>query len=185
VLLSDIDIAHALAVGTIGIAPWHVDMLQSASVEVRLGKEFAFYRPSDVPLDPLDLQLEDCTDTRVLSPGEFIDLQPGQSALGHTEEIIHLNGEFAARVEGKSSLGRCFLVIHSTAGFIDPGFHGQITLEITNSNCRPIRLTPGMRIAQIGIFRVSQPVNLLYGETVLGSHYQGQIGVVLPKSLRP
>jgi dCTP deaminase len=186
VLLSDIDIAHELAVGTLSIAPWHMDMLQPASVELHLGKQFVFYKPSDIPLDPLNLQLDEMIDNiNLMNPGEYVDLQPGQCVLAHTEEIIKLSGDLAARVEGKSSLGRLFLLVHATAGFIDPGFHGQLTLEISNPNCRPIRLTPGMRIAQLGIFRMSSPANLLYGETVLGSHYQGQIGVVLPKSLRP
>lgn len=185
-LLADVDIIHALAVNDISIAPWYADMLQAASVEVRLGKELVSYRSSDVPLDPIQLELgPDDVETRVLQPGEVLDLYPGQSILGHTEEIIKLSAQYAARVEGKSTLGREFLQVHSTAGFIDPGFHGQLTLEISNLLQRPIRLTPGMRIAQVGFFRTSQAANLLYGDTVLGSHYQGQMGVTLPKPLRP
>lgn len=181
VLLSDLDIRAALGTDIV-IDGFEDDMLQPASVELRLGEQFALYDASTDVLDPIHLDAENLNLT-IASGIKRVQLAPGQFILGHTAEVVRLSGSIAARVEGKSTLGRLGLMVHSTAGFIDPGFHGQITLEIKNINSRPIRLYAGMRIAQLGFYRIN-PVERPYGSAGLGSHYQAQLGVGMPRALR-
>lgn len=184
-LLSDVDIERAIETGDLGITPFEPSMLQPASVELRLGDEFVtFCALNNEPLNPLSFLEADLGATRITGANSII-LMPGDSVLGHTREMISLSGRIGARVEGKSSLGRHFMLVHSTAGFIDPGFEGQITLEISNLNRRPLVLTAGMRIAQIAFERLSSHVGVAYGSFAIGSHYQRAKGVGLPQPLRP
>lgn len=184
-LLSDVDIERAIELHDLGIEPFDQAMIQAASVELRLGDEFVTYSPlNSEPLDPLSFLEADLGATRMSGVKQIL-LLPGESVLGHTQETVSLGGRMGARVEGKSSLGRHFLLVHSTAGFIDPGFHGQITLEMTNLSSRPLCLTAGMRIAQIAFEWLSSHVGVPYGSFALGSHYQGARGVGLPQPLRP
>ena len=176
-LMSDEDIRAARHIGWIDIEPYDPDMLQPASIDVRLGDHFMEYiipiNPDGVtPIDPE----EDNTSlysTSIVPEGGAILLWPGQFMLAHTMETITLGNKHAARLDGRSSYGRLGLIVHSTAGFIDPGFTGQITLELSNLAPRPIVLRPGMRVAQICFTPMISPARYPYGIRE-GSKYQGQ-----------
>lgn len=175
-LLSDNDLLHAMASGELKVAPFHDEALQPASIDVRLGDElrvFENHRHSTIdPLAPAD----DLTRVVQMTSRSPFVLHPGEFVLAHTCQRIELGPDLAARVEGRSSLGRLGLLIHSTAGFIDPGFRGQVTLELSNASTLPILLRPGMGIGQLCVFRLSSPAARPYGSPDLGSRYQGQAG---------
>ena len=175
-VLSDHDIKIELAEGRIVIDPLGEGLVQPASVDLRLGSDFRVFRNSNhVAIDPLTHQ-PDLTEQITVGEGDAFVLHPGQFALGTTLERVALPADILAKLEGKSSLGRLGLMIHSTAGYIDPGWDGQITLELSNVASLPILLHPGMRIGQISFERMSSPVDVPYGAPELGSHYQGQRG---------
>ncbi len=176
-LLSDGDLRSAIGAGWLEIDPLDMGAIQPSSVDVRLDHRFRrFVNHTYTHIDPLAeqdgltelVELEQDDDTFILHPGEF--------ALGSTVEQIGLADTLAGRFEGKSSLGRLGLVTHSTAGFVDPGFSGQITLELSNVNTLPIKLYPGMKIGQLCVFRLSSPAEIPYGDPVRGSRYNGQDG---------
>lgn len=175
-LLSDTDIRTAIHDDRIRIHPYDASMVQPSSIDVRLDRDFRVFENHQYAcIDPAEEQ-ENLT--RLIRPEDdepFI-LHPGQFALASTYEVIDLAGDLAARLEGKSSLGRLGLVVHSTAGFIDPGFKGSVTLELSNLATLPIKLWPGMKIGQLCLFRLSSPVANLYGNARYGSRYQGQRG---------
>jgi dCTP deaminase len=175
VVLSDRDIRAAIAAGEIGIEPFDPRCLQPASVDIRLDARFRVFRSSRHPYIDLANVAEDITELVDATDGPFI-LHPGEFVLGSTRERIRLADGLVSRVEGKSSLGRLGLLIHSTAGFIDPGWDGQIALELSNVNTIPITLYPGMRIGQLSFFRLTSPAERPYGSPELGSSYQGQSG---------
>jgi len=163
VVLSDRDIRAAIAAGRIGIDPFDPKCVQPASVDIRLDHRFRVFRSSRhafIDLPPMT--------PFILHPNEFV--------LGSTRERIRLPDDMVSRVEGKSSLGRLGLLIHSTAGFIDPAWDGHITLELSNVNTIPITLYAGMRIGQLSFFPLSTPAEHPYGSPELGSSYQGQTG---------
>lgn len=175
-VLSDRDITAEVSAGRVTISPWEPELIQPSSVDVRLDRFFrVFENHRHAVIDPA----RDQSDlTREVSPAgddPFI-LHPGEFVLGATYEKVALPDDIAARLEGKSSLGRLGLLTHSTAGFIDPGFEGHITLELSNVATLPILLYPGMRIGQLCFFRLSSPAEHPYGSSVAGSHYQGQRG---------
>jgi len=175
-MLSDREILTAVENGQVSIDPWDPQMLQPASVDVRLDRffrVFANYRYSCI--DPAQEQA-DLTHLVEVPAGEPFVLHPGAFVLGSTHELISIGDSIAARVEGKSSLGRLGLLTHATAGFIDPGFSGHITLELANVATLPITLWPGMKVGQLCFFEMSSPVLHPYGSEELGSHYQGQRG---------
>jgi dCTP deaminase len=175
-LLSDRDIKAELAAGRVAIEPYDAALIQPSSVDVRLDRYFrVFNNQRYTHIDPA-LQQDDLTEL-VEPPGEdpFV-LHPGEFVLGSTLEIVTLPDVLAGRLEGKSSLGRLGLLTHSTAGFIDPGFTGHITLELSNVANLPITLWPGMKIGQLCLFRLSSPSEHPYGSAVYGSRYQGQRG---------
>jgi dCTP deaminase len=178
-ILSDRDIRARLQSGDLRIAPLKDEALQiqPASVDLRLGHEFLFYVKGRVPyLDPLDRQSIDAAVERtVVLEGDALVLEPGAFTLGTTIEEVALPDDLVARVDGRSSVGRLAVVVHATAGFIDPGFVGQITLELSNIGPLPVKLYPGMRIAQVAFYPMSSPAERPYGEQ-RGSHYQGQRG---------
>ena len=176
-LLSDRDIRAEIAAGRVGLDPFDVTLLQPSSVDLRLDRHFrTFNNHAYTHIDPA-LQQDDLT-RMVEPPGpdEAFVLHPGEFVLGSTYEVISLPDDIAGRLEGKSSLGRLGLLTHSTAGFIDPGFSGHVTLELSNVANLPIRLWPGMKVGQLCLFRLSSPAEHPYGSPVYGSRYQGQRG---------
>ena len=175
-LLSDIDIEDFIDAGEISITPYDRSLLQPSSIDVRLGLQFRIFNSHRYThIDPAQQQDELTTLVELSSFGCFI-LHPGEFALASTKETITLPDTVAARLEGKSSLGRLGLMTHSTAGFIDPGFSGQITLELSNVSNLPIKLYPGMRIGQVCFFQLYSPVKHPYGDECLSSKYQNQRG---------
>jgi dCTP deaminase len=178
-ILSDRDIRARLAQGDLSIGPLADEALQiqPASVDLRLGREFLVYHPTRVScLDPREPgSIADAMD-RVLVEGEraFV-LNPREFALGTTEERVRVPADLVGVVDGRSSVGRLAVVVHATAGFIDPGFEGQITLELSNIGSLPVKLYPGMRIAQISLHGLSSPAEQPYGSG-RGSQYNHQTG---------
>ena len=174
-ILSDGTIREAIAAGRIGIDPLLDDGIQPSSVDVRLGGAFRVFANHRYPY--IDVRQDQPELTELVEAGEepFV-LHPGEFVLGSTLERITLPSDIVARLEGKSSLARLGLVIHSTAGFIDAGFSGEVTLELSNVATLPILLYPGMRIAQLAFFPLDRPAERPYGTPELGSKYQGQSG---------
>jgi dCTP deaminase len=176
VLLSDRDIRAEIDDKRVLLEPFDQDMIQPSSVDVRLDRFFRVFENHRYPhIDPAADQPDL---TRLVEPeaDEPFILHPGEFVLGSTYEAVTLPDDVAARLEGKSSLGRLGLLTHSTAGFIDPGFSGHVTLELSNVATLPIKLWPGMKIGQLCFFRLSSPAESPYGSARSGSHYQGQRG---------
>jgi dCTP deaminase len=181
-VLSDRSIRLEMESGRVVIDPCDLDDLQPSSVDVHLGNDFRVFRNSRYAfIDPNQAQ-PDLTELIEASSVDPFVLHPGEFALGATLERIKLPDDLLGRLEGKSSLGRLGLMIHSTAGYVDPGWDGYLTLELSNVANLPILLTPGMKIGQISFNRMSTPVDRPYGTPGLGSHYQGQKG---PTPSRP
>lgn len=175
-LLSDRDIAKSIDEGRIKLTPLETDLIQPASIDVRLDRFFALFDNHRYSvIDPAVSQ--PCLTRKIQTHGDepFV-LHPGEFVLGSTYERVCLADDIAARLEGKSSLGRLGLLTHSTAGFIDPGFDGHVTLELSNTATMPILLYPGMKIGQLCFFTLSSPAEHPYGSSAAGSHYQGQRG---------
>ncbi len=183
-LLSDRDIRKEIESGRVGIEPFQADMVQPSSVDVRIDRYFRVFENHRYPhIDPAEEQAEltrlvepDGADPFILHPGEFV--------LASTYEVVTLPDDVAARLEGKSSLGRLGLLTHSTAGFIDAGFSGHVTLELSNMATLPIKLWPGMKIGQLCFFRLSSPAEAPYGSGATGSRYQGQRGPTPSRSFQ-
>ena len=181
-LLSDRDIQSEIAAGRVQLDPFDAAMVQPSSVDVRLDRYFRVFENHRYPhIDPAQEQPEL---TRMVEPtgDEPFILHPGEFALASTYEVVTLPDDVAGRLEGKSSLGRLGLLTHSTAGFIDPGFSGHVTLELSNVATLPIKLWPGMKIGQLCLFRLSSPAEHPYGSEKYGSRYQGQRGPTPSKS---
>ena len=181
-LLSDRDILAELDSGRVQLEPLTRDMIQPSSIDVRLDKFFRVFDNHKYPhIDPAADQSDLTREVEVNSDETFV-LHPGEFVLGSTYEIVTLPDDIAARLEGKSSLGRLGLLTHSTAGFIDPGFSGHVTLELANVATLPIKLYPGMKIGQLCFFRLSSAADNPYGSEKYGSRYQGQRGPTPSKS---
>ena len=175
-LLSDRDIHLAVANGDIALDPWEPAMVQPSSIDVRLDKFFRVFENHRYPsIDP-SVEQPDLTRMIEVDPDEPFVLHPGEFVLGSTFEQVTLGASIAARLEGKSSLGRLGLLTHSTAGFIDPGFSGHVTLELSNMATLPVKLWPGMKIGQLCFFQLTSPAEHPYGSVQYGSRYQGQRG---------
>jgi len=175
-LLPDRDLKAAIGQGRMGLSPYDEAMVQPSSIDVRLDRYFrVFANHRYTHIDPAVAQ-EDLTEQVEPDGDEAFILHPGEFVLGSTLEVITLGDDLAARLEGKSSLGRLGLLTHSTAGFIDPGFSGHVTLELSNVANLPIRLYPGMKIGQVCVLRLSSPAEHPYGSSVYGSRYQDQRG---------
>jgi dCTP deaminase len=175
-LLSDRDIRAEVAADRLKLEPWEPDLVQPSSIDVRLDRFFRVFNNSQYThIDPAVQQDELTSLVEPEDENPFV-LHPGEFVLGSTLEIVTLPDDLAGRLEGKSSLGRLGLLTHSTAGFIDPGFSGHITLELSNVANLPITLWPGMKIGQLCLFRLSSPAEHPYGSAVYGSRYQGQRG---------
>ena len=175
-VLSDRDIRAHVAAGRIGIDPFDPRCVQPASVDIRLDHRFRVFRSSRHAYIDLAKPLDDITELVEVKKDERFILHPGEFVLGSTLEVVTLPDDLAGRLEGKSSLGRLGLLTHSTAGFIDPGFSGHITLELSNVANLPITLWPGMKIGQLCLFRLSSAAEHPYGSAKYGSRYQGQRG---------
>jgi dCTP deaminase len=175
-LLSDRDLKAALAEGRMGLEPYDEAMVQPSSVDVRLDRYFrVFANHRYTHIDPAVAQ-DDLTELLEPDGEEPFILHPGEFVLGSTLEVISLGHDLAARLEGKSSLGRLGLLTHSTAGFIDPGFSGHVTLELSNVANLPIKLYPGMKIGQICVLQLTSAAEHPYGSSIYGSRYQDQRG---------
>lgn len=181
-LLSDRDILRQVESGRVTLTPWDASLVQPSSIDVRLDRYFRIFENHRYAV--IDPAAEQSDLTRLVSPAgddPFV-LHPGEFVLGATYEYVTLPDDIAARLEGKSSLGRLGLLTHSTAGFIDPGFNGHITLELSNMSTLPLKLYPGMKVGQLCFFQLSSPAANPYGSKTTGSHYQGQRGPTASRS---
>lgn len=175
-LLADYDVHRAQKAGELELTPWNLANLGPASYDVTLAAPFRRFRSGLGGIDLADVpegHTELVTEQRDQDGRACIVLAPGDFILATTEEVLRLGANLAARVEGRSSLGRLGIVVHATAGFIDPGFCGQVTLEICNLSPVQMTLRPGMRVAQLGFYRMSRTTHQQYGAA---GHYQGQLG---------
>lgn len=175
-LLSDKDIIAQIDAKRVLVEPYDAKMIQPSSVDVRLDKFFRVFE--NHKYEVIDPSKEQPELTREIEVGndDFFILHPGEFVLASTYEVITLPDDIAGRLEGKSSLGRLGLLTHSTAGFIDPGFSGHITLELSNVANLPVKLFPGMKIGQLCLFKLTSPAEHPYGSAIYGSRYQGQRG---------
>jgi dCTP deaminase len=181
-LLSDRDIRAEVAAERLILEPWDQDLIQPSSIDVRLDRFFRVFENHRYP--HIDPAVEQPDLTRLVEPegDDCFILHPGEFVLASTYEVISLPDDMASRLEGKSSLGRLGLLTHSTAGFIDPGFSGHVTLELSNVATLPIKLWPGMKIGQLCLFRLTSPAEFPYGSQQHGSRYQGQRGPTASRS---
>ena len=184
VLLSDRDIHLELESGRVVLDPFEPAMVQPSSVDVRLDRYFRLFDNHKYPVIDPSIDQPDLTRLVEVDPDEAFVLHPGEFVLGSSYEQVTLPDDVAARLEGKSSLGRLGLLTHSTAGFIDPGFSGHVTLELSNVATLPIQLWPGMKIGQLCFFRLSSPAEHPYGTGPNGSRYQGQRGPTASRSFQ-
>ncbi|MFO7278882.1 MAG: dCTP deaminase [Thermoanaerobacterales bacterium] len=175
-ILSDRTIREQLAAGRIAIEPLDESCVQPSSVDLRLDKLFRVFLNHTMSVIDVKRDLSDLTQEVEIAEGDAFILHPGEFVLGSTYERITLPDDIVARIEGKSSLGRLGLLIHSTAGFIDAGFSGHITLELSNVANLPITLYPGMKIGQVSFLQMTTPADVPYGSKAVGSKYQGQRG---------
>jgi dCTP deaminase len=183
-LLSDRDIRAELDSGRIGLDPLDHDMVQPSSVDVRLDRFFRLFDNHKYPFIDTAADQPDLTHLMEVDADQPFILHPGEFVLGYTFELVTLPDDVAARLEGKSSLGRLGLLTHSTAGFVDPGFSGHVTLELSNVATLPIKLWPGMNIGQLCFIRTTSPVESPYGSGQYGSRYQGQRGPTASRSFQ-
>lgn len=182
VLLSDRDIRAELEAGRVQLDPYVPEMIQPSSIDVRLDRWFRLFdNHKYAVIDPAEDQ-PDLTRLVEVDPEEPFVLHPGEFVLGATYEKVTLPDDVAARLEGKSSLGRLGLLTHSTAGFIDPGFSGHVTLELSNMATLPIKLWPGSKVGQLCFFRLSSPADFPYGTGDHKNRYQGQRGPTASRS---
>ncbi len=184
VLISDRDIRAEIDAKRIVLDPYDPTMVQPSSVDVRIDRLFRLFdNHKYAHIDPAEDQ-PDLTRLVEVAPDEPFILHPGEFVLGSTYEAVTLPDDIAARLEGKSSLGRLGLLTHSTAGFIDPGFSGHVTLELSNVATLPIKLWPGMKIGQLCFFQLSSPAEHPYGSSGYGNRYQGQRGPTASRSFQ-
>lgn len=175
-ILSDRSIRSAISEGRIVIDPFDAAMIQPSSIDLRVDRYFRVFENHRYPfIDPKQNQLDLTTQVETEAADPFM-LHPGEFVLGSTLESVRLGDDIVARLEGKSSLGRLGLLIHSTAGFVDPGFEGHLTLELSNVANLPIAIYPGMKIGQLSFYELSSPAESPYGTKRAGSKYQGQRG---------
>jgi len=173
-VLSDGTIVRLVEEGRIRIEPWDPSLVQPASVDLRLGDTFRVFDNHRIAAIDLRERPENLTSEVRIEPGEPFVIHPGEFCLGRTLEWVELPDDVVARIEGKSSLGRLGLIVHATAGFCDPGWRGTLTLELNNLTRVPIKLYPGLLIAQLSFMTLDRPAQRPYGSAELGSHYQGQ-----------
>ena len=173
-VLSDGTIRRLVEEGKIKIDPWDAARIQPASVDLRLGDSFRVFNNHQVTAIDLRKPPENLTDEVIVAEGEAFVIHPGEFCLARTLEWVEIPNDLVARIEGKSSLGRLGLIVHATAGFCDPGWKGTLTLELANLTRIPIKLWPGLLIAQLSFMTLDKAAEVPYGSDKLGSHYQGQ-----------
>jgi dCTP deaminase len=181
-LLSDRDIGAEIKSGRVKVDPFEPKMIQPSSVDVRLDRFFRVFENHKYEVIDPSIEQSELTREVAVAPDDFFILHPGEFVLASTYEVITLPDDIAGRLEGKSSLGRLGLLTHSTAGFIDPGFSGHITLELSNVANLPVKLYPGMKIGQLCLIKLSSSAEHPYGSALYGSRYQGQRGPTPSKS---
>ncbi len=175
-ILSDRDIRDEIAAGRISIEPFEQAAVQPASVDLHVDRFFRVFHNARHPFIDVKKPMEDLTEMVEVKEEEPFILHPGEFVLGSTIEYVRLPNDLVARLEGKSSLGRLGLLIHSTAGFVDCGYEGHLTLELSNVANLPITVYPKMKIGQISFFRMTSDAEFPYGSPEIGSKYQGQRG---------
>ena len=175
-ILSDRSIAEALATGRLVVEPIGEDALQPASLDIRLDRDFRVFRHHRRAYIDVREPVDDLTEVETVANDEPFVLHPGEFVLGSTLERVKLGEDLVARVEGKSSLGRLGLLVHATAGYVDPGWDGHLTMELSNGSNLPVRLYYGMKIGQLSFANLSTPADRPYGSPLLRSKYQGQTG---------
>jgi len=176
VVLSDRTIRRLLEEGRIRIDPYDESLVQPSSVDVRVDRFFRVFHNARYPFIDVKEPQEELTELVEIADDQPFILHPGEFVLGSTLERLQLPDDLVARLEGKSSLGRLGLLIHSTAGFVDPGWDGHVTLELSNVANLPITIYYGMKIGQLSFVQLSEPAERPYGTDALGSKYQGQQG---------
>ena len=184
-VLSDGTIRRLVEDGRIVIKPWNPELVQPASIDLRLGDSFRVFHNHRA--EAIDLRAgppAGLTEQVAVDGEEGFVIHPGEFCLGRTEEWVELPEDVVARIEGKSSLGRLGLIVHATAGFIDPGWKGTLTLELNNLTRVPIKLYPGNLIAQLSFMALDKPAERPYGSAELGSHYQGQVAATESRYMR-
>ena len=174
-VLSDGTIRELIERGRIRIDPWDPALVQPASVDLRLGDSFRVFHNHRAPAIDLRDPPGNLTEEVAVDPADSFVIHPGEFCLGRTLEWVELPDDIVARIEGKSSLGRLGLIVHATAGFCDPGWRGTLTLELNNLTRVPIKLYPGLLIAQLSFMTLDRAAQRPYGSPELGSHYQGQM----------
>jgi dCTP deaminase len=174
-VLSDGTIRRLVAEGHVRVDPWDESMVQPASIDLRLGTSFRVFHNHRISAIDLAEPPKNLTELVEIGDADSFVIHPGEFVLGRTQEHVELPNDIVARIEGKSSLGRLGLIVHATAGFVDPGFKGTLTLEITNLTRVPIILWPGKPIAQLSFMALDRPAERPYGHPELGSHYHGQV----------
>ena len=175
-ILSDRTLREEIAAGRIVLDPFEPANVQPSSIDLRVDRYFRVFRNHTSRVIDVKLNQEDLTELVEIADDDCFILHPGEFVLGSTAERVSVPDDLVARIEGKSSLGRLGLLIHSTAGFIDPGFDGHITLELANVANLPITIYPGMKIGQVSFLRMTTSADHPYGSSALGSKYQGQRG---------
>jgi dCTP deaminase len=175
-ILSDRTIREEIAAGRIVVEPFDDACIQPSSIDLHVDREFRVFQNNRYPYIDVMKEQPDLTELVEVDEGESFILHPGEFVLGSTLERVALPDDLVARVEGKSSLGRLGLLIHSTAGYVDPGWDGYLTLELSNVANLPITIYPGMKIGQISFFRLTTPADVPYGSKGIRSKYQGQRG---------
>ena len=183
-VLSDGTIRRLVEEGRIVIDPWDESLVQPASVDLRLGDSFRVFHNHRVTAIDLRDPPRNLTEEVEISDEAPFAIHPGEFVLGRTLESVALPDDVVARIEGKSSIGRLGLIVHATAGFVDPGFQGTLTLEITNLTRVPIKLYAGLPIAQLSFMALDAPAERPYGSPELGSHYQGQVAATESRYMR-
>jgi dCTP deaminase len=182
--LSDGTIRRLIEEGRIVIDPFDPAKVQPSSVDVRLGDSFRVFHNHRVSSIDLREPPDNLTEEVVIGEGEPFVIHPGEFCLGRTLEWVELADDIVSRVEGKSSIGRLGLIVHATAGFVDPGWKGTLTLEFANLTRVPIKLYAGLPIAQLSFMELDAPAERPYGSDGLGSHYQGQVAATESRYLR-
>src|SRR5919199_6166559 len=183
-VLSDGTIRRLVEQGGIRIEPWDPAMIQPASIDLRLGSSFRVFHNHRARAIDLRDPPKNLTEQILLGPDEPFVVHPGEFVLARTEEHVTLPDDVVARIEGKSSLGRLGLIVHATAGFVDPGWRGTLTLELNNLTRVPIKLYPGLLIAQLSFMALDRAAERPYGSEALGSHYLGQVAATESRYMR-
>ncbi len=173
--ISDGTLRRLVDEGRLVVDPWDPEMVQPASIDLRLGDSFRVFSNHKVTAIDLRDMPPNLTEEVTIGPDEAFVIHPGEFCLGRTLERVELPDDLVARVEGKSSLGRLGLIVHATAGFVDPGWSGTLTLELNNLTRVPIKLYAGLPIAQLSVMALDRAAERPYGSEGLGSHYQGQV----------